>query len=46
VRDKCGPPTPIEEIDYVVRKGDEIGREIDAQLRRLGRTPSSDRLTA
>jgi predicted dehydrogenase len=28
-----GPlPTPLEEIDYVVRNGDKIGREIDKQL--------------
>lgn len=28
----AGTPTPIEEIDYVVRNCDRIGREIDRQL--------------
>ena len=27
------PPTPLEEIDYVVRTADRIGREIDRQAR-------------
>lgn len=44
VQDKCPSPTPVEEIDYVVRRGDQIGREIDAQLRHMGRQPSADRI--
>lgn len=39
-------PTPVEEVDYVVRNCDRIGRAIDAQLRELGRTPSSERQSA
>ncbi len=42
-----GPePTPFDEVDYVVRNCDRIGRAIDAQLRELGRTPSSERQSA
>lgn len=25
-------PTPLDEVDYVIRKGDQIGREIDRQV--------------
>jgi hypothetical protein len=32
VRDEGPPPTPIDEVDYVVRNCDVIGREIDSRL--------------
>ena len=32
LRDRGPSPTPIEEIDYVVRNAERIGREIDRQL--------------
>ncbi len=38
--------TPFDEVDYVVRNCDRIGHAIDAQLRELGRTPSSERQSA
>jgi hypothetical protein len=35
-------PTPLDEVDYVVRVGDRVGREIDRQvasLRRVEKIP-------
>jgi predicted dehydrogenase len=32
VRDLGEPPTPLDEVEYVVRNGELIGRAIDAQL--------------
>jgi predicted dehydrogenase len=43
VRGHGDAPTPMDEIDYVVRHGDKIGRTIDAQLRAMGVVPGSER---
>jgi predicted dehydrogenase len=34
---KCEEPTPLAEVDYVIRVGDRIGREIDRQVAKLRR---------
>jgi predicted dehydrogenase len=42
-----GPvPTPFDEIDYVVRNCDKIGREIDRQLAEMGVVRSGDEAAA
>ncbi|HTR55117.1 MAG TPA: hypothetical protein VMJ10_30735, partial [Kofleriaceae bacterium] len=32
LRDGTEEPTPFDEVDYVIRTGDQIGREIDRKV--------------
>lgn len=46
VRDLAESPTPLDEIEYVIRNCDVIGAQIDDKLRRIGKVPSAERMAA